>query len=149
MGAVEAGLQILIGPRPGKLHHTGAEFESSRETVFASVERQEIQAERLLSLLADGGGPLLNLIWSQVMTSQSAKAARSRNGGHERRRGGGAHAAERDRVLDVQQVTDWRSDHEFLHYESLPRVCCPAGLLVRANLQRPVSAIPTDCAMTY
>ena len=67
------------------------------------------------------------------MTSQSAKAARSRNGGHERRRGGGAHAAERDRVLDVQQVTDCRSDHEFLHYESLPRVCCPAGLLVRAD----------------
>src|ERR1700716_3006225 len=73
MGAVEVGLQILIGPRPGKLHHTGAEFESSRETVFASVERQEIQAKRLLSLLADSGGPLLNLIWSQVMTSQNAK----------------------------------------------------------------------------
>ena len=55
MGAVEIGLQVLIGPRPCELHHTRTEFESSGEAVFTRVERQEIQAERLLDVLADSG----------------------------------------------------------------------------------------------
>ena len=37
------------------------------------------------------------------MTSQSAKAARSRYGSHERRRGGRAHAAKRDRVFNANR----------------------------------------------
>src|SRR5258708_19532746 len=109
MGAVEVGLQILIGPRPGKLHHTGAEFESSGETVFASVERQEIQAERLLSLLADSGGPLLNLFWSQVMTSPNAKAAPSRNRGPAGRRGGGSPPPAPQRGAPIHPATTFPS----------------------------------------
>ena len=48
--AVEIRLQILLGPRPGELHHRRPQFERGGEAVLARVEQQKIQPERLVGL---------------------------------------------------------------------------------------------------
>ena len=50
----------------------------------------------------------------EIVAAERAEPAGLRHRGDQLRRGGRAHAAERDRMLDVQQIADRRADHAFL-----------------------------------
>ena len=108
------GLRSCSGPRPGELHDRRAKLERRGEAVLAHVEQQEVQPERLVGFLADGRGPLADLLRRQIVAAERAEPAGPRHRGDQRRRGGRAHAAERDRMLDVEQVADRRADHDVL-----------------------------------
>jgi len=62
VSAIEEWLQILIGSRPGELHHRGAQFECCCEAIFAGVEQQEIEPERLVGFPANGAGPRADFV---------------------------------------------------------------------------------------
>jgi hypothetical protein len=82
MRAVEVCLQVLIGPRPCKLHDGRTQLESCGEAVFARIEQQEVQAKWLVGILADRRGSLADLLRAQIMAAQRSEAARTRNGSH-------------------------------------------------------------------
>jgi hypothetical protein len=91
-----------------------AKLQRRSKAVLARVEQQEVQTERLVGLAADRAGALLDLLRRQIVAAERAEPARLRHRGNEFRRGRRAHAAERDRMLDVQQITDRRAYHAFL-----------------------------------
>ena len=114
VSAVEIGLQFLIGSRPGELHHGRLEFEGRGERVLACIEQQEVQSERFVRCLAGCRRALADLLRRQRMTAHRAEPARSRYCGGHRRRRRPSHAAEGDRVVDLQQAADRRPDHATL-----------------------------------
>src|SRR4029453_9971390 len=68
--------------------------------------------DRLVRSRIAGAGA--NLLRGQIMTAHGAEAARARHGGDQLGGVDRSHAAERDRMIDLQEVADRRSDHDSL-----------------------------------
>jgi hypothetical protein len=96
------------------LHDRRPQLERRGEAVVARVEQQEIEAERLVGLATNALGALADLLGSLTVTAERAKAARIGHGGNEFGRRRRAHAAERDGMLDAQQIADRRWQHAVL-----------------------------------
>jgi hypothetical protein len=110
----DEGFQVLLGPRPGKRHYRGAHCKRRGKAVFLDVEEEKIQSEAVVGPLTDRRRPGSDLVRVHVVTAHRAETARARHRGHELGRIDRSHAAERNRMLDIQQVADRRPDHGFL-----------------------------------
>jgi len=93
VGALEISSQVLLRPRPGELHDRRSQLKGSGKTVFPCVEEKKIQSERLVRLLANGGGSLPDLLRAQVMATERSEPSGIGYGGNELGRGGRSHAA--------------------------------------------------------
>ena len=111
-GASNPGFHVLVGARPGERHGGRAFVQGGLETLFFGVKDQKIQGERAVGLAPDFGGGSLYLGRAETVASHGAQPAGFRNRGDERRRMDRSHAAEKDRVVDVEHVADRCSDHE-------------------------------------
>ena len=106
MSAIEKRPEVLVGPRPGKLHDRRAKIESGGEAILTCIEQKKIQSEWLVGFLASCSRTRANLFRRKMMATHCAKPASIRHrGGHRwgRRR---SHTSERDGVLNIKQITD-------------------------------------------
>jgi hypothetical protein len=111
VGTPEIGGEVLVGPCPRELHHGRAQRERHGEAVLARVEQQEIEPERAVGLRTDRVGALADLLRGLIVAAERAETAGARDRRDQlgvRRR---AHAAQGDRVIDVEEVADRRSNH--------------------------------------
>ena len=103
---IELRAQILPRPRPSELHHRRPQVEGGGKAVFPRVEQKKIRPERLVGLLPDRGDAFADLLRGQVMAAHGAEAAGIANGGRKLRRRCRPHAAQRDRVFDIQKFAE-------------------------------------------
>jgi len=113
VGALHIRLDVLLRPRPGKGDHGGPQRDRRCEGIVLDIEQQEVQGKRPICEFANRGRPGMNLLGRQIMAAHGAQTARAGHGGHELRRVHRTHAAKRDGVLYLQEVTYRRSDHNF------------------------------------
>src|ERR1043166_9484598 len=103
------------------------------------MEQKKVEPERLVGLPANACGLLVDLLGPHAMAAERAEAAGVRHGGNEFRAGSRSHPAQGDRVIDAQQLADWRPYHS-----RPPNVC--ATEIARENplspSQRPDANAP-------
>jgi hypothetical protein len=88
------------------------QLKSCGKAILARIERQEIQTKWLFGFEPNGCGSFDDAQGSNS-GNPSTKTPRFRHRSYQSRRRGRTHATERDRMFDVQQVADCRSDHDF------------------------------------
>jgi hypothetical protein len=96
-----------------KAIHGRPQNERGCERIVLDIEQQEVQGKRPICKFANRGRPGMNLLGRQIMAAHGAQTARTGHGCDELRRIHRAHAAKRDGMIYLQEVTHRRSDHSF------------------------------------
>src|SRR5262249_34706682 len=78
--AIDVGLDVLVGARPGERDRGGPQREPGGELLLVDVEDQEVERERLVGALADGRDGRANALAVHVVTAHRAEPARVRHG---------------------------------------------------------------------
>src|SRR5215475_4410145 len=98
------GFTSCSGRGQAKAITEGRSVSAGCERIVLDIEQQEVQGKRPICQFANGGRPGMNLLGRQVMAAHGAQTARTGHGCHELRRVHRAHAAERDGMIDLQEV---------------------------------------------
>src|SRR5262245_32851261 len=128
------GFTSCSGRGQAKAITEGRSVSADAKESSSIANSRKFRANGPICQFANGGRPGMNLLGRQVMAAHGAQTARTGHGCHELRRVHRAHAAERDGMIDLQEVAYRRSDHGFAlrliadaNARSCPRERCRRG----------------------